>query len=102
MDEEFEKELKEIFAAGHILENALLEKGCTESGCVGTCSGTDEEKFIRWMDFDYLEESQIPTQEFLDSITPEGFEFELMDETQDLSDEDGVEKLFTVGVSVKK
>ena len=102
MDEEFEKELKKIFEAGHYLEKALLEKGCTESGCTGTCSGMNEEKFTRWMDFEYTDKSKIPTQEYLNSITPKGFEFEIMKETQDLSNEGYDEKTFTIGVSLKR
>ena len=67
-----EDEINEVFDAGHTVEKALKENGYSEE-CTGTGSCVTDMKFTRAMEFEYVNKKNKPTQEFIDSITPEGF-----------------------------
>lgn len=91
-----EEELDKVFKGGYILEKELLNNGYTNEVCVGTCSCVNDEKFVRYMDFEYtdLNNKNKPTQEFLDSITPKGFKFVI-------ENEDSYDEYFTIGISLE-
>lgn len=67
-----EDEINEVFDAGHAVEKALKENGYSEE-CMGTGLCVTDMKFTRVMEFEYINKKNKPTQEFIDSITPEGF-----------------------------
>ena len=74
MTEKEMKEINEVFYAGYILEEKLIENGyCTEEGCVGTSSCINDVHFARAMDFEYTEKK--PTQEVINTFAPKGFRF---------------------------
>lgn len=67
-----EDEINEVFDARHAVEKALKENGYSEE-CMGTGLCVTDMKFTHVMEFEYINKKNKPTQEFIDSITPEGF-----------------------------